>query len=274
MNRGISAAEIIVEYLIDGEVCLNYPDSCSVLSSAITGPEVVELIFSHGVSPKLNIGDIVRIRKPNPNDRDESCHWAAVSGIKKTGTYPEFFRTTVRAKPLDLDEVPFETLLAFKGIHGTELTVGTFGCTGAVPASIITDRAEDTEGKQKVWIDSGDDSGYNRVPLSTQLTVDVKTALEQFKQLGEAIQKALGLEGEEMYLPEIEKVIFNPPATIVMWSDGTKTVVKATDTPPKGKKRGDKFREDYGLAMAIAKKYFGNRSRFLKAVENASRRED
>lgn len=67
-------------------------------------------------------------------------------------------------------------------------------------------------------------------------------------------------------IPNIEKVIFNPPATVVMWSDGTKTVVKART----GKGR-DKFSEEYGLAMAISKKYFGTRNGFLKAIKNTRR---
>ena len=40
----------------------------------------------------------------------------------------------------------------------------------------------------------------------------------------------------------IKKVIFNDPATIVLWSDGTKTVVKA---------EGEPFDPEKGLAMAI-----------------------
>ena len=70
-------------------------------------------------------------------------------------------------------------------------------------------------------------------------------------------------------MPSIEKVIFNPPATIVLWVDGTKTVAKAKETG-KGKER-DKFSEEYGLAMAIAKKFFGSRGAFMKNVENAKR---
>lgn len=64
-------------------------------------------------------------------------------------------------------------------------------------------------------------------------------------------------------LPEIDKVIFNNPATVVIWSDGTKTIVK---TRQKGRKK-DKFSKEYGLAMAIAKKYCGNRCRFMKMVK-------
>lgn len=45
---------------------------------------------------------------------------------------------------------------------------------------------------------------------------------------------------------DIKKVIFNDPATIVFWGDGTKTVVKAFD---------EAFDPEKGLAMAISKKF-------------------
>lgn len=50
--------------------------------------------------------------------------------------------------------------------------------------------------------------------------------------------------------PMIKNVMFNDPATIVFWSDGTKTVVKTC--------AGDIFDSEKGLAMAISKKYFSN----------------
>lgn len=77
-------------------------------------------------------------------------------------------------------------------------------------------------------------------------------------------------ESQLRMMPFINKVIFNPPATVVIWGDGTKTVVKAKES---GRKKSDKdaFSEEYGLAMAIAKRYFGSRSAFLKAVDNAKR---
>lgn len=44
----------------------------------------------------------------------------------------------------------------------------------------------------------------------------------------------------------IKKVIFNPPATIVFWKDGSKTVVKAQNA---------EYDPEKGLAMAIARHY-------------------
>lgn len=54
---------------------------------------------------------------------------------------------------------------------------------------------------------------------------------------------------------EIKKVIFNDPATIILWNDNTKTIVKCDSN--------DKFDFEKGLAMAIAKKMLGdNKSKY------------
>ena len=52
----------------------------------------------------------------------------------------------------------------------------------------------------------------------------------------------------------IDKVIFNEPATIILWKDGTKTVVKAQD--------GELFDKEKGFAMAVLKKMAGNKGNF------------
>lgn len=57
-------------------------------------------------------------------------------------------------------------------------------------------------------------------------------------------------------IPEIKKVIFNDPATIILWEDGTKTVVKAQDK--------DQFDKEKGLAMAIVKKALCNEGRYYE----------
>lgn len=54
----------------------------------------------------------------------------------------------------------------------------------------------------------------------------------------------------QINMQRIKKVMFNDPATIVFWSDGTKTVVKRGEN--------DTFDPEKGLAMAISKKFFDN----------------
>lgn len=58
--------------------------------------------------------------------------------------------------------------------------------------------------------------------------------------------------------PVIKKVIFNKPATIVFWEDGTKTVVKALN---------EDFDPEKGLAMAIAKKALGNKGNYFSTIK-------
>lgn len=66
-------------------------------------------------------------------------------------------------------------------------------------------------------------------------------------------------------LTEITNVIFNDPATIVFWSDGTKTVVKAD---------GEPFDPEKGLAMAIAKKSLGNKGNYYNEFKKWIPEED
>lgn len=55
---------------------------------------------------------------------------------------------------------------------------------------------------------------------------------------------------EKRYLPGIKRVVFNDPVTVVMWTDGTKTIVKCME--------GTKFDKWTGLSMAITKKALGD----------------
>jgi hypothetical protein len=59
--------------------------------------------------------------------------------------------------------------------------------------------------------------------------------------------------------PKIKDVIFNNPATIVFWSDGTKTVVKCQED--------DIYDPEKGLAMAISKKFFGNKGNYCNEIK-------
>ena len=63
---------------------------------------------------------------------------------------------------------------------------------------------------------------------------------------------------EESKPKGIKNVIFNPPATIVFWEDGTKTVVKAEN---------EDFDPEKGLAMAITKKVLGNKGNYFETVK-------
>lgn len=58
---------------------------------------------------------------------------------------------------------------------------------------------------------------------------------------------------------EIEKVVFNEPATIILWKDGTKTIVKCQE--------GDTYDPEKGMAMAICKKALGNKGNYANVFK-------
>ena len=67
-------------------------------------------------------------------------------------------------------------------------------------------------------------------------------------------KKDMPVDRNKAYIPSIKKVIFNNPATIVIWNDGTKMTVKCSVR--------DEYSEEVGLAMCISKKALGNKGNF------------
>ena len=57
---------------------------------------------------------------------------------------------------------------------------------------------------------------------------------------------------------KVKKVIFNDPATIIYWTDGSKTVVKCQN--------GEEFDPEKGFVMAYLKKLLGNKNEFNKEI--------
>lgn len=65
--------------------------------------------------------------------------------------------------------------------------------------------------------------------------------------------------GMARMLPDIADVIFSGPATIIKWTDGTKTVVKCGKV--------ENFDPEKGLAMAITKKALGNKGNYYETIK-------
>ena len=66
-------------------------------------------------------------------------------------------------------------------------------------------------------------------------------------------------ETKNFYSLNVSKIIFNPPATIVFWEDGTKTVVKCSAE--------DEFSEYYGFLVALGKKVYESNSQIKKLID-------
>ncbi len=100
-----------------------------------------------------------------------------------------------------------------------------------------------------------DEDGYKPELMyaATEISKANRKAAEAQNQLDAikyAINDVFGVaELHRKMALEIKQVIFNNPATVVFWMDGTKTVVKAVN---------EDFDPEKGLAMAIVKKVYGN----------------
>ena len=125
--------------------------------------------------------------------------------------------------------------------------------------------------KPKVLENMDIPSWYPKSEVLNYLANDVKTTHELYFAGGrsngktlytlDAAAKKIGCRVvaeswfKSVNMPGIEKVIFNDPATIVIWDDGTKTIVKTQGD--------DIFDPEKGLAMAVSKKALGNKGNYF-----------
>ena len=72
------------------------------------------------------------------------------------------------------------------------------------------------------------------------------------------------IEFSSFYNLEIEKVVFNPPYTVLNFHDGSKEIVKTDGI--------DDYNPEVGLAMAISKRVFGSRGNFMKFVDKHTKK--
>jgi len=103
-------------------------------------------------------------------------------------------------------------------------------------------------------------NGYD--PFTTSLDATVTTSLDATVYITPGILKRILGDTPIMFYPKdnpvlgisIKDVRFSPPATIVFWSDNTKTVVKAQN--------GEPFDAEKGLMACIVKRITGNTGRY------------
>ena len=110
-------------------------------------------------------------------------------------------------------------------------------------------------------------------PVPTHILINLKIkSVKKYMMSNELIEDILRVERElrkleigfkpismnDLPIVKVVDVIFNDPATIIIWADGTKTVVKAEN---------EKFDPEKGLAMAISKKVLGNKHNYYEVFK-------
>ena len=90
--------------------------------------------------------------------------------------------------------------------------------------------------------DTDEDSLYPRTLRTFYLggRANGKSTRTLYEHMRHMLSYQYGYQQSKEYYFKIEKVIFNDPATIVIWADGSKTVVKCQE--------GDVFDKEKGLA--------------------------
>lgn len=134
----------------------------------------------------------------------------------------------------------------------------------------ITDVVRTVDGETMITLDTGHtfqfksndiywDKGHNCF-INKPYHRDALDNARYITQARAMLNTAHAKEAAAMNATVIKNVIFAPPATIVYWSDGSKTVVKCSEK--------DVFDPEKGLAMAIAKRCGGNKGSYYKEIQN------
>ena len=104
-------------------------------------------------------------------------------------------------------------------------------------------------------------TGYAYVDSDMSLLTEMQKQVNYYKK--KTLNDIYGKSNSSSW--GINRVIFNDPATIVIWNDGSKTVVRASNEP---------FDPEKGLAMAIAKKALGNKGNYYEVFKKYIKHDD
>ena len=126
--------------------------------------------------------------------------------------------------------------------------------TDSIPYAVVTFHKNGKGVGRRIYFNDK----FNHYTMSQKL---IDRALGYFGIVNES-ETEIGMN----HSMQIKNVIFNDPATIVFWEDGTKTVVKVQD--------GDVFDPEKGLAMAISKKALGNKGNYFNEIKKWTEKHD
>ena len=109
----------------------------------------------------------------------------------------------------------------------------------------------------KVWLNSDDTEFIQIYDVTGAHSGPFDVRAERFDLVSHACPLSEKNATESPICPAltIKQVIFNEPATIVIWSDDVKTVVKCGED--------EKFDPEKGLAMCVAKRAWGNKHNYF-----------
>lgn len=94
------------------------------------------------------------------------------------------------------------------------------------------------------------------------ITMGLRSCKTLYRNLKEFQDKRIG-SADEMKNVDVKKIIFNGPKTIVLWTDGTKTIVSMS-------KDETNFDPEAAFCAAYTKKMFGTNSKIKRVIKEKS----
>lgn len=126
------------------------------------------------------------------------------------------------------------------------------------------DRLNDSERtKLKKLLNSQNESPDIKMSIGLQTYIPGAWARKTQKELADEARKMFK-QLDIMYLhPEVDHIFYDDVATVVFWTDGTKTVVKCPEGTP--------YDEYTAFCAALAKKIYGNNSKLQREIKKKAR---
>lgn len=210
------------------------------------------------VTPAENIDDVCGVLDTEVIDKaslEFTFHEYSINGRKHTRIYLKNASFSVK----DLFE---QTIIDIRWPNTISVTNSTNNTNNTEETNMEKMTRAEVMAQLQLGITAFEmEENLKRDPVVSKLMHAMKDAIEYIGEVPKSetkIQKVT-VEKNVKLFPEIKQVIFNDPATIVIWFDDVKTVVKCQE--------GDTFDKEKGLAMAICKRLYGNESNFNNLIK-------
>lgn len=194
------------------------------------------------------IGEFVDSPKKNHFMLCESCVEALIRDLKyRRDVELEVFSNllmVVFRKEYDMENYK---------LYPREFTFTTTGINGNLERSFTVDYNQDG-GLKRLW-----EQEYSKY-IGDGVKFDTPQEREWIEGKHIDVAKRYSTISSNI-LSLVKKVIINPPATIVIWKDGRKEVVKCS--------KDEDFNPEVGVAMCFMKRIFESRNQFTKLVDGA-----
>ena len=185
------------------------------------------------------------------NNEKENYMNNAVKNVLFLAPGPHYAKTVIenQAKTLDRKKIPYNASTKFSDMYLRTDKVN-MEVVYADPIKWTADlfKNRDAVFGKKVLVDKAMDTFRNIRINRPYLSLSAYFNQAHAEDLVETIKP------RETYIPEIKNTYFNDPMTVVIWEDGTKTMVRCQN--------GDEYSPETGLALCIAKKSLGNMPNF------------